>query len=152
MLQRGRPASRLPMPVMPSLCRPDPPDRLTRAEAELWRAIVARMPDGWFPAETLPLLEALVCQSQLLREIEAQVRALTAAGLIDASLNTIKKLDALTRIHDRVARTVTTLATKLRLTPQSRYAADKAHVAVKKAANTSEPWKLRPNGSNHTSA
>ncbi len=36
--------------------RPKPPDELTSAQAEEWRAVVARMPVNWFPREIWPLL------------------------------------------------------------------------------------------------
>ena len=38
--------------------RPQPPDDLTEAQAETWRAIVNRLPGNWFGRETLPILAA----------------------------------------------------------------------------------------------
>ena len=38
--------------------RPEPPDELTPAQAEEWRAVVTRMPVHWFPREIWPLLSA----------------------------------------------------------------------------------------------
>jgi len=90
--------------------RPNPPEDLGAEEAEVWRATVDGMRADWFGAELHPILRsycALVVQAESLR------RALRGTDVRD------KNFGRLADLHARTARTVLSLATKLRLTPAS---------------------------------
>ncbi len=102
--------------------RPEPPAHLGDDAAEIWRSITNSLPADWFSAGTLPLLEAL-------------------CGLTISQRNTIKALQRIEREGNdferdewervikqlgEISGRIATLATRLRLTPQSRYGAPPA--------------------------
>jgi phage terminase small subunit len=93
--------------------RPDPPASLTPEEAGHWRSIVERMPANWFLAETLAVLEDYCITIERRRMLTTEVRALQKKGRPGKLYYmALKAEDA------AIGRTVS-LATKLRLTPQS---------------------------------
>ena len=57
MLQRGR-KSAADLSLVATLPgqRPEPPEKLSDSEAELWCAVVATKPSDWFTPDTAPLL------------------------------------------------------------------------------------------------
>ena len=123
MASRGR-KSAAALSVVPTLPnqRPEPPAELTKEQAEEWRAVVGRMPADWFTRETHALL------AQYCRHV---VRARVLAGAIDQFdsewLKTevgVETYDRLTRIAEREGRAVSSLATRMRITQQSRYRPD----------------------------
>ena len=139
MLQRGRKSAAALSVVAPIAGqRPEPPNYLSKAEAAEWRAIVARMPPDWFSPETWGLL-AQLCRHMVLSKLVAAEGLHADAGRMirdDPDL-----FDRLTRIHEREGRAISSLATRLRLTPQSRYDAAKAHRAVQ-SVPVVKPWEL----------
>jgi hypothetical protein len=102
--------------------RPEPPAELTKEQAAEWRAVVGRLPPDWFPRETHALLAAYC------RHI---VRGRVIAKLIDAcrpaeTSQELRRFDKLALMADREGRAISALATRMRLTAQSRYRPDKA--------------------------
>jgi hypothetical protein len=120
------PKSASELAVVPTLstARPIPPDDLTERQADEWRRIVGRLPADWFPAETWPLLAAYCRHIVQARRIADLVNSFqpTWAGE-DGGL---ERLNLLGKMQDREHRAMANLATKLRLTNQSRYDALKA--------------------------
>lgn len=118
------------LPVQP-LARLSKPDGLTSAEAELWTAVVDSKPAEWFGEDSAPLLLEYVRCAAMTDCLDALVKA----SLIDpeSDLN-----DAL-KMRDRESKRLAALATKLRLTQQSRYTPQAASTANKKAAGA-RPW------------
>lgn len=123
--------------------RPAPPDELTEEEAAEWRAIAGRMPVDWFTRENHPLL-AEYCRHIVrardlagdiakFKRFEAEVR-LTTEG--------VQRYDTLLRMADRERAAMVNLATKMRLTQQSRYRADKAAPAVERSKTVRKPWEV----------
>jgi hypothetical protein len=123
--------------------RPAPPDDLTESEAKEWREIAGRMPPDWFTRENFPLL------AEYCRHI---VRARDLAGDIakfkrfpaEVRLTTdgIQRYDMLLRMADRERAAMVNLATKMRLTQQSRYRADKAASAADRGKTVRKPWEM----------
>ena len=112
--------------------RPQPPDTMIRPEADIWRAVVATKPADWFDAGSLPLL-ADYCTACVQQE---KVRL-----ALNTECKTTEELDRLSKTLDRLAKLKTTLATKMRLSQQSRYRADAADVAAKRGGSTpTKPW------------
>ena len=115
--------------------RPEPPERLSKEEAKLWREIVDSKPVDWFDADTRPLLEAY-CQAisfqwMIAREI--------ATGFAD--MGSVLPLEKLHSMQEKNAKLLAQLATKMRLTPQSRYTPKAASTANRKAGGiTNKPW------------
>lgn len=107
--------------------RPEPPDTLTAAEADLWRAVVATKPSDWFDAGSLPIL-ADYCRACV--QQDGLARAINKCETPDINL---------IRLFDTMAKLKATLATKMRLSQQSKYRADAAEVASRKVGPT-KPW------------
>jgi hypothetical protein len=132
MAQRGRVSAdaRLSIvPFVPSL--PDPPASLSEGEAAIFRETAAAMPSGWFRADSIPLL------IEYSRAVDACNKL---AGMRDAPDMTLRDLAVLLAAHEKQARLVVTLATKMRLTQQSRILPDKAGRDVANKPVAAPPW------------
>lgn len=110
---------------------PKPDAKLTTAQADHWKRITASKPAEYFNTDDLLLLAEL-CR---------------ALDMCDRLADRIDKMDILhgdslqraLGLRDKEVRRVTVLATKLRLTPQSRY--DKgAAASFAKKPNGRRPW------------
>lgn len=135
--------------------RPDPPADLPADQAETWRVTVERMPADWFTPELFPLLrqlcrhvsysEAVASKMELLNqwfeETESSSVDEDAKARETRQTSFVDRFDDFTKIHEREGRAISSLMTRLRLTPQSRYDTISAHNAVKRtAASKAKPW------------
>lgn len=125
------------MTVIPGQ-RPEPPAALTEREAEVWRAVVATKPHDWFNADTAPLLMDYC-------------RAAVTSDELASELRKFKKIPggsrfaryiALRKLQDQNTRAMASLATKMRLTQQSRYTPQAASTANRRAGSGSKPWEF----------
>lgn len=117
---------------LPTSLPPVPDDLTSRAERELWQSVVESKPADWFGPDSLPVLKEYVRACITCDLLADKVR--TAIGGNDAS--TVKFfLD----IRDKESRRVASLATKLRLTQQSRYVPHAAGRANQRASGK-RPW------------
>jgi phage terminase small subunit len=141
MAARGR-RSASSLTVVPQITpsRPEPPAELSAAAAEEWRAVVARMPADWFTREVQPLLAAFCQHSVRARDLGQQLDALGAGALADEE--GIRLYDRLAKMADRESRAMGLLATKLRLTHQSRYTPQRAGTAARNAGSGRRPWEF----------
>jgi hypothetical protein len=157
MIRRGpktQAAYRADSAVIPGAREPAPPD-MEPAAAVFWEAIVNRLPADFFPSETIPLLKGYcrhACYAdKFAREIVEQREALAqlvAAGVNDDDIDTIKLLAKLRvsllelhKLHGAETDHAASLATKLRLTNQSRYVPDRAASKSRAAAPAGlPPW------------
>jgi Phage terminase, small subunit len=121
-----------------SLQRPEPPEDLTAAQAEEWRAVVGRMPLGWFTRETHQVLATYCRHAVNARQLAALLAAFDPSWVEDDE--GLKRYDKLLAMAEREGKAVVMTATRLRLTPQSRYAPDKAATATSKAGTEAKPW------------
>lgn len=117
--------------------RLDPPARLAADAAEIWRDIASSKPHDWFTVENRDLLEALCVAIVAHRSVAAQLKRMTVRKL--GTDEGLARFDKLTRIADRQARVMSSVATKLRLTNQSRYTPSAAATATKRAKGA-RPW------------
>ncbi len=118
---RGRKATRLATVTALPLRMLEPPADLTPAQADVWAAIVATKPSDWFGADTVPLLAAY-CRAVIEhRWISAQIDAKKDEWLLDE--RGFELYDRATKLQERQARMMSSLATKMRLTQQSQYGA-----------------------------
>ena len=96
--------------------RPAAPAELTEDQAAEWRAIVARMPEGWFPRETHPLL-AQYCRLILaVRFLSGVLAKIEAAEKFD--------LDGYERVAKMIGRDtalITSLARSMRISQHATY-------------------------------
>lgn len=112
--------------------RMEPPEDLTESQAVLWREIVAGKPVDWFAADNAPLLVEYVRAVDMGNRLALLIEA-AMAGSGDVSLKD------LLRMRDTEAKRATSIATKLRLTQQSRYTPQAAATADRKASGA-KPW------------
>ncbi len=97
--------------------RPEPPAHLGDEAAERWRAIVSTLPADWFSPGSLPLLEAL-CALAVSQRRTAEALEKLEAGDGEFDEDQWRRFQ---RQLGEMSSRISTLATRLRLTPQSRY-------------------------------
>jgi hypothetical protein len=129
--------------------RPAPPPELDEREVKIWTQITASLPADWFGA-SWPVLVELVRHIRLSDDLMtdvAQARAVidelrkTSEPSSKLLLEASKRYRVLLRLHATQSQRVGTLATQLRLTPQSRYQASSARTAAaQEASSYPEPW------------
>ena len=121
----------VPVTALPS--RIEPPSDLTSAQADVWRAVVSTKPVDWFQADTAPIL-AEYCRAKVMCDLlAAQIEGAMAGG--EAG-----EVKALLDMRDKESRRLTSIATKLRLTNQSRYTPQAANTANKRTGSGLRPW------------
>lgn len=124
-MKRGRPSNAAlalmaPAPVE-TVERQRPPHELTDEEVEVWAAVVDSLPADWFTRSNVPLLGQYcrhVVQGKRIAELIEKATSDIDPGTKRPTL-TIDDYDRLLRMQERESRTMTTLATKMRITPHS---------------------------------
>ncbi len=137
---RGR-KSAAELGVIPGIPqRPEPPDELTPQQAEEWREIVDRMPVDWFRRKIHPLL------CSYCRHV---INARHIAGLIEAAHDldigdrkALMRFNRLLGMQERQSSALMGLATRMRLTNQSRYTASSAATAAKGGTTGKPLWEI----------
>ncbi len=116
--------------------RPEPPEHLGDDAVAIWRAVVNSLPGDWFSPGTLPLLAAFcaLTVSQLYTIRALQVAERDGKEFDRESWERLQK--QLGELSGRIA----TLATRMRLTPQSRYGARAADTAGRSVGDGPKPW------------
>jgi len=112
---------------------PTPPARLTKDQGVIWEALAKAKPPKHFTPDDLPLL------AELCRAYDAADKL---AERIDRGIAkyTPETLRTLMGLRDKESRRAVTLATKLRLTSQSRYDKTVAATISRQAGRTTPPW------------
>jgi|GraSoiStandDraft_16_1057320.scaffolds.fasta_scaffold945055_1 hypothetical protein len=129
--------------------RPSPPAQLDARERKIWTDITRRLPAEWFTAESQPMLKELVRHLRSADDLAGDLTLARAA--IDAIRKTpepsaealaeaTREYRAVLRAHGYQSERIGNLATKLRLTPQARYAPSSAKRAANKVLEGPEPW------------
>ena len=121
--------------LRPLTPRPEPPEELNEEQAQIWRSLIASMPGDWFRAECESLIVALCRHVSYSRAIGARLNALNLRSVEDMS-----RFAELAKLHKNETQAIASLATKLRLTPQSRYNALNANTAARNAPPSRKPW------------
>jgi hypothetical protein len=111
--------------------RPEPPPELSRDEAMIWERIVSRMPANWFGDDNRHLVHSLVCCIWTARRIEAELR--------EMQLSPSSHYTSLLSAYQKQLGQMTSLSTRLRLTPQSRHTPITA-AAAHRDVPTATPW------------
>jgi hypothetical protein len=110
---------------------PPPPD-LTATEQELWNRVVRSKPADWFSDDSAPLLAEYVRSAVACDRLAAWVEMAFNDGDADS-------LKAALDMRDKESRRTANLATKLRLTQQSRYTPQAAATANRSVTGR-RPW------------
>ena len=114
---------------------PKPPEDMTEAQKTLWESILRSEPTHLFDsAARLQLLRAFVEHATFRADLQALINKTDVEVFADPDL--AKTVEQMLRARDRETKQLVTLATKLRLTNQSRYS---AHVAEAAGRNDIPP-------------
>lgn len=126
------------MPATAGMPQPSPvPADFSDAEATLWTEIIESKPADWFGPDCLPVLREYVRAAVLCDGLSGKIRRAIEGGEgEDATVGLVKTL---LDMRDKESRRAVSLATKLRLTPQSRYGPRTAERADKRAGGK-RPW------------
>ncbi len=135
---RGRKSS-ASLTVVPAgiPARVEPPQGFTDKQAELWREIVSGKPVEWFTADNAPLLAEYIRAVDMGNRLAFAIEAAMAGEVEEGP-----SLKDLLKMRDTEAKRATSIATKLRLTQQSRYTPQAAATADRKASSGSKPWQF----------
>lgn len=112
-----------------------PPDDLTSDQAARWEAVVASKPVEWFGPDSAPLLKEYVRAEAMCDLLAVQIEGAIAGGEPG-------EVKALLDMRDKESKRLTSIATKLRLTQQSRYTPQAAATADRKAGAGRKPWQF----------
>lgn len=138
MQQRGRKSTAELSVVAGSIDgRPEAPSYLTNDQADIWKRIVASEAADFFRTATVQVLLADYC-----RHVErvAWLEDEISEARKPSSELALKDVDRLMKMAERETRAVLSIATKLRLTNQSRYQPSVAAVAAKNAGTERKLW------------
>lgn len=118
-------ASKLkPVPPAPDVAvYPAAPRGMPARQRALWRDLCRSKPVTWWDATALHLLAALVGHVASLEKLQAQVSKLDDLSTAEA----LARFEVLARLRDRESKQAAMLATRLRLTAQSRYEPRRAY-------------------------
>jgi hypothetical protein len=125
----------------PRIPNPEPPADLSEAQAEIWRAVIASEPPGYFDGAGARGMLADYCQRR--------DTAATLGRVINdfrpewlRSEEGSKRYRRLAKMRDLEMRAVSSLATKLKLTNQTRWSSRTAATKARNFTATPKPWDL----------
>lgn len=134
-------AAEIATPAVPAATGDEIPDAcysLPDEAAAVWRATLAALPRGWIGPEAHPVLAAYCRTAIGLRRLGQLIHQNeTEPGAYDLDRHT-----ALLRAHGQQAQVLKTLATSLRLTPQTRLRAEKAATLIDGTPRGKRPWEV----------
>lgn len=121
--------------------RPEAPADLTPRQAELWRAITSSEPADFFSTEALRGLLSDYCRH---RESAESITSVINTFQADWLKNSegARRYQGLLRMREMETRAAASIATKLRLTNQSRYTPQAAATAAKNGGKGFKPWEM----------
>lgn len=121
--------------------RPDAPDDLTEAQASIWTATVESEGPEFFNTAALRELLKDYCRHKVTAAaLTEQVEKYDATSVMAPDV--AQTFDRVTKMRDRETKAAADLATKLRLTNQSRYTPKAAATAAKNATVSKKPWDI----------
>lgn len=116
---------------------PEAPSELTDEMKVEWTEIVERMPADWFTRETHPLLTQycrhVICARHVAKLIELEMAK---------DVKNVQDYNRLLKMQSLESSNITSLATKMRITQQSKYSEKAAHTAAANANNGPKPWEM----------
>lgn len=111
------------------------PDHFTAAQAQIWTDVSTSKAPGFFGRDSIGLLEKYCVALDRSRFITEQLNAISSVG----SRSRLERFERLAKMEKEQSMLIASLATKMRLTQQSRYKPDSA-VAAKAAPEMPTPW------------
>lgn len=114
-----------------------PPADLTAEECGVWARVTATKPGDWWDAGSLPLL-VQYCRAVV--QSDAVALQVSAVSPFLATPEGLPMYKELRKIQATLSAEISSLATKMRLTQQSRYTAQSSSTANAKAPGGRKPW------------
>lgn len=119
--------------------RPPPPEGLTDDQARLWRDIVETEPQELFASEARKHLLRLYVEHATFRaNLQGLIDRVPIEKILDP--DTEDGFERMLRVRDRETKTLVSLATRMRLTNQSRYTPTAAGTAGRNHNPGAKPW------------
>jgi hypothetical protein len=117
---------------------PEPPAELTGEAIEIWRETVSTLPSNWFPRDVWPLL---ACYCRNIATNRALSKLINAIDVNELKIPAVREeWSHLLKLRMAESNSAMRLATKLRLTNQSRLDPKTAHRAVENKPQGKRPW------------
>jgi hypothetical protein len=121
--------------------RPEPPADVTPRQAEIWRETVSSEHSEFFNTAALRALLLDYCRHRESAENVSQIINTFQAEWLKSQEGS-KRYHGLLKMRDLETRAAAQIATKLRLTNQSRYTPQAAATAAKSAGSRQKPWEI----------
>ena len=121
--------------------RPEPSSELTAEQASIWRETVASEAAEFFGTAALRSMLADYCRHRASAAVVSEIIDTFKPDWLKAAEGA-KRYYGLLKMREAETRAAASLATKLRLTNQSRYTPQAAATATKHAARGLKPWEL----------
>jgi hypothetical protein len=119
--------------------RPQPPPELTEEQSVEWLEVTRRLPTDYFPRETHAMLAAFCRHVVAYRMLSKTIDEFEPTWM--AEEGGLERLDRLGKMRDREGRALSSLATRLRLSPQSRmHQRSAARAADRGGTGGPRPW------------
>ncbi len=119
--------------------RAPPPEGLTEAQRVLWRNIVETEPADLFDSEARRQPLRLYVEHATFRaSLQELIDGVPIEEILDPE--TVAGVERMLRIRDRETKALVSLATRMRLTNQSRYTASAAGTAGRNHTSGPRPW------------
>lgn len=119
--------------------RAEPPDDLSARQKEIWRETVASEPADYFSTSaTRLLLKAYVCHASEVDRLTEIINAFQTQWIKNAE--GVKRYSELLKARAKETTALGHVATKLRLTNQSRYTPQAAATANRNTTKGIRPW------------
>lgn len=119
--------------------RPDPASDLTPEQAEIWRETVSSEAADFFGSAALRSMLADYCRHRVSAKVVSEIIDTFKPEWLKAAEGA-KRYYGLLKMRESETRAAASLATKLRLTNQSRYTPQAAATASRNSAKGYKPW------------
>lgn len=121
------------------LQRPEPPSDMTPKQKEVWKRVAKSEPPNWFQSQANQDMLRMYCQTvETIDTVQDHIDAFPVASLVLAA--EVRRYDGLCRIRQKSIMQAIQLATKLRITNQSRYDRKLAATMTRNEAVELNPW------------
>lgn len=118
---------------------PEPPAELSEREAAVWNSVVSTKPSDWFDEDTFPLLSDYCRHTVRQDDISRMINKFDSAP---CDSDELRVFDNLLRMSERETRAKMSLATKMRITQQSKYGARQAEAKDRRGGGHKRPWQF----------
>lgn len=118
-----------------------PPEGLTERQAAIWRSIISTEANGLFGTAILRGLLADYCRHKDSSEVLSEIIGTFKPEWIKAAEGAAR-YKSLVQMRELETRAATSIATKLRLTNQSRYTPQAASTAARNHVIEKKPWEI----------